>query len=239
MTLLRKHPDIQTLNVARNGSEAIALIRAERPDLVFLDVQMPGLGGLDVLREITPAEMPVTVFVTAYDRYAIQAFEAHAFDYLLKPFSDERFESALRHVRKFIAEAPELPPVLEGKTPEDPSPTRARTGYFERIVIRGPGRVGFLPVEEIDWIEAAGVYITLHVGAKQHLHRSSIVQLLQRLDPQRFVRIHRSAVVNTSRIRELHPRSHGDYTLVLKDGRKLILSRLYRRQFESWLRQPL
>ena len=237
LNLLARQPDVETVGVARNGREAVAIIRAERPDVVFLDVQMPELDGLGVVNEITPAEMPATIFVTAYEHYALPAFEAHAFGYLLKPFSDERFEAALTHVRKFIAGAPAAQE--DARPLEEPAAGQTGTAYLERIVIRTPGRVNLLPVDDIDWIEAAGVYVNLHVGARQFLHRSGVANLLRRLDPERFVRIHRSAAVNTSRVRELYPRTHGDYTIVLRDGHELLLSRAYRGAFEGWLRQRL
>ena len=179
------------------------------------------------------------MFVTAYDRYAIQAFEARAVDYLLKPFSDQRFEGALRRACQF----------LRSRRAGDVQRRRAdarrarrrieRPGFLERFVLKAAGRVTFLGVEDVDWIEASGVYVNLHVGPRTHLYRSSLAHLLQRLDPQRFVRVHRSLAVNTTRIRELQPRSHGDYTVVLKDGTELVMSRGFRPQFEHWLRQPL
>jgi two-component system, LytTR family, response regulator len=233
--LLSRHDDVEIVGIARNGREAVALIRAEQPDLVFLDVQMPDLDGLAVVKEITPDRMPATIFITAFEQYALEAFELHAFGYVLKPFSDERVEAALTHVRKFIVEPADRG--ADHVAPEElPAPGKQ---HLERIVLRSPGRVSFLPVDDIDWIEACGVYVNLHVGTKQFLYRSSIANLLQRLNPERFVRIHRSAAVNTSRVRELHPRSHGDYTLVLKDGRELLLSRAHRAGLEGWLRQRL
>jgi two-component system, LytTR family, response regulator len=235
INLLSRHEDVEIVGVARNGREAVALIRAEEPDLVFLDVQMPGLDGLGVVEEITPARMPPTIFITAYEQYALDAFNLHAFGYVLKPFSDERVESALTHVRKFICEPADRD--ADGGPAEDAAAAPGK--HLERLVIRSPGRVTFLPVDDIDWIEACGVYVNLHVGGREFLYRSSVAHLLQRLDPERFVRIHRSAVVNTSRVRELHPRSHGDYTVVLKDGRELLLSRAHRAGLEHWLRQRL
>jgi two-component system LytT family response regulator len=213
--LLRRESDVEVIGEARDGREAVALVQAQSPDLMFLDIQMPDLDGFAVLAALEPDQAPVTVFVTAYDRYAIQAFEARALDYLLKPFSDQRF-------------------VLDDRAAADPE---AR--YLERLVLKSSGRVTFVGVEDVDWIEAAGMYVTLHAGPRAHLYRSSLAHLLQRLDPKRFVRVHRSIAVNTERIRELQPRSHGDYTVVLKDGTELVMSRGFRPQFEHWLRQPL
>lgn len=240
LSLLEQHGDIEVVGIARDGREAVALIRSRSPALLFLDIQMPELDGFGVLREIPPDRIPVTIFVTAHDRYAVRAFEAHAVDYLLKPFSDERFDAALEHARKSIRHAT----TADGASrivhllDEDARPTQG-DAPLERIVLKSGGRVTFLELKDLDWISAAGVYLHLHMGGKTHLYRSSITAFLQRLDPQRFVRIHRSTVVNTERIRELRPRGHGDFTIVLHDGRELILSRAYRSQLEHWLRQPL
>jgi two-component system LytT family response regulator len=237
--LLGREPDIEVAGEARDGREAVDLVRAHAPDLMFLDIQMPDLDGFGVLAALPPELHPLTVFVTAYDRYAIQAFDAHAVDYLLKPYSDQRFEGALRRACQFLrARGTGEPshrdgPPLEDRVPDPPG------GYLERLVLKSAGRVTFLGVEDVDWIEASGVYVSLHVGPRAHLYRSSLAHLLQRLDPKRFVRVHRSAAVNTERIRELQPRSHGDYTVVLKNGAELVMSRGFRPQFEHWLRQPL
>jgi two-component system LytT family response regulator len=245
LELLARDPEIEVVGVGRDGVEALELIRAQRPQLLFLDIQMPLLDGFGVLRELEPESTPFTVFVTAYDQYAIQAFEAHALDYLMKPFSDERFERALKRVCQFIRHVPadasetedlaaRLAALLDERAAAD-----ARAGYLERVVLKANGRVTLLDVTDVDWIEASGVYVYLHVGQKSHLYRSSVAYLLQRLDPRKFVRIHRSAAVNTDRIRELQPRSHGDYTVVLKDGTEVLMSRAYRSELEHWLRQPL
>lgn len=240
LELLSREADIEVVGVGTDGREGLELIRRHEPDLVFLDVQMPGLDGFGVLQALGREHLPVTVFVTAYDKYAVQAFDAHAIDYLLKPYSDQRFESALRRARKYLGTpaAEELGEKLAAAAHERSS-IDVHSGYLERVVLKSNGCVTLLDVNNVDWIEAAGVYVYLHVGAKVHLYRSSVAQLVQRLDPKRFVRIHRSAAVNTSRIRELHARSHGDYTLVLKDGTELTLSRGYRTHLEGWLRQPL
>jgi two-component system LytT family response regulator len=238
--LLGREPDIAVTGEARDGREAVDMVRAQAPDLMFLDIQMPDLDGFGVLSALDPEQQPVTVFVTAYDRYAIQAFEAHAIDYLLKPFSDQRFEGALRRACQFlrsrtVGEAQHgLAPTLEERSGGEP-----RQGFLDRLVLKGAGRVTFLGVEDVDWIEASGVYVNLHVGNRSHLYRSSLAHLLQRLDPRRFVRVHRSLAVNTERIRELQPRSHGDYTVILKNGTELVMSRGFRPQFEHWLKQPL
>jgi len=231
--LIEREPDLAVVAEARDGLEAVAAVEEYHPDLLFLDIQMPECDGFSVLRELGPDRTPVTIFVTAYDQYAVKAFEARAFDYLLKPYSDERFESALAHARSYLQErrTPEFQAkVSEMLAPEEP---------LERIVLKSAGRVTFLDVADIDWIEAAGVYVYLHAGAKAHLYRSTIGQLQERLDPKRFVRIHRSASVNTERIQELRPLGHGEYAVVLCSGKDLKLSRNYRRELEEWLGQPL
>jgi two-component system, LytTR family, response regulator len=237
---LAPHADVEIVGHCTNGREAIAAVTEQKPDLMFLDIQMPDLDGFGVLSALDPEQQPVTVFVTAYDRYAIQAFEAHAIDYLLKPFSDQRFEGALRRACQFLrsrtaGEAQHgISAALEERGGSEP-----RDGFLDRFVLTGGGRVTFLGVEDVDWIEASGVYVNLHVGSRSHLYRSSLAHLLQRLDPRRFVRVHRSLAVNTERIRELQPRSHGDYTVILKSGTELVMSRGFRPQFEQWLKQPL
>ena len=240
LELLGRDADVEVAGVASDGLEAVDLVRRHAPDVLLLDVQMPGLDGFGVLQALGPDRLPITIFVTAYDRYAIQAFDAHAVDYLLKPYSDQRFESALRRARKYLHTdaAQEMGAQLVAATQERQS-VDARSGHLERLVLKSSGCVTFLDVDEIDWIEAAGVYVYVHVGPKAHLYRSSVAQLVQRLDPARFVRIHRSAAVNTHRIRELRPRSHGNYTVVLKTGAELTMSRGFRPLLEEWLRQPL
>jgi two-component system, LytTR family, response regulator len=216
---LQREPDVELAGTASDGREALDVLRRVKPDLLFLDVQMPQLDGFGVLQQLAPDELPITILVTAYDKYAIQAFDAHAIDYLLKPFSDQRFDDALKRARKYVASADvraqgdELTAATEERRSVD-----AGFGFLERLVLKSNGCVTFLDVDQVDWIEAAGVYIYLHAGAQSHLYRSSVTQLLQRLNPRRFVRIHRSAAVNTSRIRELQSVSHGDFALILKDG---------------------
>ena len=237
--LLEKQPDIEIAGLARHGREAIQLIRSQSPDLLFLDIQMPGMSGFEVLNELAPEQRPVTIFVTGYDKYAIPAFEAQAFDYLLKPFSDERFEAALQRARTYIRTQTvgELGRRFAQLLESQNVTTSGR--HFERIVIKSSGRVMFLDAADIDWIEAAGVYVHLHVGSRSHLYRATLGQLQERLDPKQFVRIHRSAMVNTERIAELQPRTHGDYVVILKNGTELTLSRGFRSQLEGWLKQPL
>jgi two-component system, LytTR family, response regulator len=240
LSLLEQQSDIEVVGVARDGREAVALIRSRHPVLLFLDIQMPELDGFGVLREIPQPDVPVTIFVTAHDRYAVRAFEAHAVDYLLKPFSDERFDAALDHARKSLRQVAKKEWISRiSNLLGDQASVTTESGPLERIVLKSGGRVTFMELKDLDWISAAGVYLHLHMGEKTHLYRGGLTSFLQRLDPRRFVRVHRSTVVNTDRIRELRPRGHGDFTIVLHDGRELTLSRAYRSQLEHWLRQPL
>jgi len=238
--LLQHHAEAEVVGVATDGRQAIELIRERRPQLIFLDVQMPLVDGFGVLRAIPEGLRPAIVFVTAYDRYAIAAFEAHAVDYLLKPFSDERFESAFAHAAASVESATTADRQLqiEGLL-EERSAIDARSGYLDHIVIRHAGRLTLLGVGDIDWMVSAGVYLEVHAGAAVHLYRSGLNTLLQRLNPANFVRVHRSIAVNTDRIVELRPKGHGDYTLVLRGGREITLSRAYRAHLERWLGQPL
>ncbi len=237
LELLEKQNDIEVTGIARDGREAVGRIRDSRPDLMFLDIQMPNLDGFGVLQAVGQTLMPVTIFVTAYDAFAIRAFEAHALDYLLKPFGAERFEAALGRARDFIrgqraSEFTDRVATLLGERATTPA-------AIERLAIKSSGRVIFLEVREIDWIEADGVYVNLHSGGRTYLYRSSMGSLHKRLDPKLFIRVHRSVTVNANRIRELEVRTHGDHTVTLKDGTKLPLSRTYRAQLEAWLRKAL
>jgi two-component system LytT family response regulator len=235
--LLESQDGFEVTGMARDGREAVDRIRDSRPDLMFLDIQMPNLDGFGVLQAVGQNLMPVTIFVTAYDSFAIRAFEAHALDYLLKPFADERFEAALERAHQFIrghraSEFAERVATLMAERATMPT-------TIERLAIKCGGRVTFLEVREIDWIEAAGVYVNLHASGKMYLYRSSMGSLHKRLDPKLFLRLHRSVTVNASRIRELEVRTHGDHTVILKDGKRLPLSRTHRTQLEEWLREAL
>jgi two-component system LytT family response regulator len=240
--LLEKQPDIAIVAECSNGAEAVRKIRALRPDLLLLDIQMPGLDGFGVVDAIGAAQMPATIFVTAYDRYALKAFEVSALDYLLKPFSDERFERSLARVLSFVRTSRReelnhrILSLLDQIQPKQPQNTGA---HLDCLIIKNGGRVHFLRVEEIDWIEAAGVYVQIHTAGKTWLHRISLGELEAKLEARRFLRIHRSTIVNLQRIRELHPHSHGDFLVVLHDGTELKLSRGYRQKVEASLGQSL
>lgn len=214
---------------AVDGDAAVQLIERHRPDLAFLDVQMPGRSGLDVVRTIGSERMPVTVFVTAYDQHAISAFEAEALDYLLKPFSDERFDTTLLRVAKRLAQ----------RSAPAPTAQPAEAERWERLVVRSAGTTQFIKAADIDWIEAVGVYVNLYSGGKATLYRSPIHVLAEKLDPARFVRIHRSAIVNLDSVLQLEAISHGEFDVILKHGGRAKVSRTYRSQLEKRLGQAL
>ena len=230
-------PGLTLVGEARNGSEAIDVIRAERPDLVFLDVQMPELDGFGVLEALEGEPMPVVVFVTAYDEYAIRAFDVHAVDYLLKPFDEERFRVALARARARLGErrAQTLDERLEAVLSE----LRARERYADRLLVRNDGRVTVLQVEDVDWIEAADNYARVHTARGRYLVREPIKTLERKLNPRHFARVHRSAIVNLARVRELQPLFGGEYVIILSTGAKLTLSRGYRDAFRDRLGSEL
>jgi two-component system, LytTR family, response regulator len=235
--LLRKDTQVGTVLEATDGLAAVEIIERDAPDLVFLDVQMPELDGLEVIATVGADAMPLTIFVTAYDQHAIRAFEANALDYLLKPFSDERLEAALarakaRHDERSIREFGRS--VLRLVSAREPA-----SRCFDRLVVKSGGRTRFIRAVDIDWIESAGVYVNLHVGGKELLYRASLNELADNLDPMRFVRVHRSAIVNIDSILELQPISHGEFEIVLKNGHRSRVSRTYRAQLEKRLRQSL
>jgi two-component system, LytTR family, response regulator len=235
--LLRNDPQVGCILEAAHGKAAVEIIAREALDLVFLDVQMPELDGLQVIETVGAAAMPLTVFVTAYDKHAIRAFEANALDYLLKPFSDERWEAALaraktRHAERLIREF--------GRNALRMLAARSEARrYLDRLVVKGGGTTRFVRVADIDWIEGAGVYVNLHVAGKELLYRSALHELAGHLDPMRFIRVHRSAIVNIDSILELQPISHGEFEIVMKDGHRSRVSRTYRTQLEKRLGQSL
>ncbi|MGH6617891.1 LytR/AlgR family response regulator transcription factor [Sphingomonas sp.] len=213
--LLGRDPDIGSIMECGGGAEAIGIIRQSRPDLVFLDVQMPECGGFDVL-EALGADVPQTlIFVTAFDEYALRAFEVGALDYLLKPFNDERFHSVLARAKEKIARY------------------GVQNRPAGRFIVKSPGQILFVDVADIDWVEAAGYYACLHVGDATHVIRRSLAELEQELGPDRFIRIHRSAVVNIDRMRAIELQRSGDYEVVLENGRRLPLSRRCRKQVQD------
>jgi two-component system LytT family response regulator len=228
--LLATHPEFRVVAECSDGEKALAAIKRHAPRVAFLDIKMPRLDGMTLLERLEPASRPLVVFTTAHDNYAIKAFAAHAFDYLLKPFDQERFDRTIARVREGLRQIDEAKlgqsvrhlitaPAATGAAPP-PNP--------ERIVVRETGRVYFVEVAEIEWLEASGNYVTLHVAAgKSHLVHETMNALEARLDGRRFVRIHRSTIVRLDRIKELLPHFNGEYVVVLKDGARLKLSRSY------------
>jgi two-component system, LytTR family, response regulator len=246
--LLERDPDLEVIGEATNGEEAVELITDLHPDLVMLDVQMPGLSGFDVLRQVGAESMPPVVFVTAYDQFAVRAFEVNAVDYLLKPFDDDRFTITIARAKKAVRSAHvgelsrRLAELLEKtSTPGAASapPAKPASAYSDRLVVKSGGRVFFLRSDEVDWIEAADYYVKLHAQGKTHLLRETMNALEGRLDPKRFFRVHRSAIVNLDRIRELQPYFRGEHVLILQDGTRLKLSRARREKLEELLQARL
>src|ERR1700744_3345504 len=236
--LLNQDTEVLSLREAGNGKTAVRMILSEKPNLVLLDVQMPELNGLEVIEAVGPESMPLTVFVTAYDQHAIRAFEANALDYLLKPFSDERFEATMTRAKarldeRSIGEFGQR--ILKMVASGAPAAERR----LDRLGVKKGGTKRFIRAIDIDWIEAAGVYVTLHVGGKELLYRAALNDLAERLDPRRFVRVHRSALVNIESIIQLEPMSHGEFEAVLKNGSRTRVSRTYRALLEKRLGQSL
>lgn len=242
--LLEAEPGVEVIGVCAGGREAVDAIRADRPDLVFLDVQMPELDGFGVLAEVGAERLPSIVFVTAYDRYALQAFEVHALDYLLKPYTPARLSAAVQRAsRQRHAPASEtlrLAELLEhldrerrelarkldvAPAPAPAAPPAAHTG---RLLVKDGERMFFVPVERVDWLEAEGNYVRLHCGREAHLVRGTLGGMEEQLDARRFTRIHRSTIVNVDRVKEVRPWFAGDYQVKLQDGTELRLSRRYR-----------
>jgi len=228
--LLKSEPDVEVAGECRGGVEAIEKIPELSPDLVFLDVQMPECDGFDVLEAIGPERMPPVIFATAYDKYAVRAFDAQALDYLLKPFDEERFQQAMGRARKELklgkGASEALRAVLEA--------VRGQSKFLKRLAVKSGGRVVFLRAADIDWIEAAGNYVTLHVGRDRHMLRATMNSLEPKLDSEEFVRIHRSTIVNLDRVKEMHPWFHGEQVVILKDGTQLPVGRVYRNRLHEY-----
>ena len=242
--MVKRDAEVEIVGECSSGAEAVAAVRETRPDLLLLDVQMPELGGFEVLQALDGEHPPAVIFVTAYDQYAVRAFDACALDYLLKLFDEERFERALSRAKQQLRR--------EGLTDEDgdetasplaPRDAKANGGGdndshappLERFVVKAAGRIFFLKADEVDWIEAYGNYVRLHVGKSAYILREPIGGIEASLDPARFLRIHRSSIVNVERIREMQPMFHGQYTVVLHDGTQLTLSRRYRSKLQQTL----
>jgi two-component system, LytTR family, response regulator len=248
--LLRAEPGVEIVASVDNGTAAVEAVRSLRPDIAFLDVQMPGKTGIDVVREVGPEAMPLTIFVTAYDRYALQAFDLAAVDYLVKPFDDERFEQAFQRARRYVelegmGELRErLLAVLDGGARSAPASAPAAASsvgspgaspYLERIAVEMRGKVRVVPVSQIEYITASGPYVELHTSERAYLIREAIHTLEEKLDPNRFLRIHRSIIVRVDLIDTFHRGAGGDYEVQLKSGARLRVSRSRREELERRL----
>lgn len=220
---LREEPDVEVVGEAADGFEAVAKVASLAPDLLFLDVQMPGLGGLEVVEAVGPAVMPPVVFVTAFDEYAVRAFELEAIDYLLKPYDAERLRRTMDRVRRRLHERPAAAPALERLV----AALRPRGRHLERFVVRQEEKVLLVPARTVIRLEAEGNYVKLHTLQGSHLVRDTLARLEERLDPRRFARVHRSEIVAVDAVRELLPWSHGDFIAVLANGTQVRVSRRY------------
>ena len=248
LDLLHDEADIEVVGTAADGVAAVEAIRSVRPDLVFLDVQMPRMSGLDVVQAIGPADMPATIFVTAYDQYALDAFDTAAVDYLVKPFKDDRFEEAVRRARRrvesdsrerlheqLIALLQGGPSAVLAPSPLPDAPVRQGEKYLERIAVQMRGKMRVVPVAQIDYVTASGQYVELHVGAHRYIIRESLQHLEERLDPEHFIRVHRSAIVRLSLVDTLLRSEGSDYEIQLKGGVRLPVGRSRREALERRL----
>ncbi len=260
--LLERDPDILVVGEASSGAEAVEKIQAKRAELVFLDVQMPEMNGFKVLEALDAcgAQRPAVIFVTAFDQHALRAFEVNAVDYLLKPFEDERFWSALRRAKSELVRrqtdalseklsdllhhlqtnvsAPTAATAMAGPTPTEAAGVQESITR-ERILLRSGGEIYFVKAEDIDWIEAEGDYMKFHAAGRVHLLRETMAHLEERLDSRRFIRIHRSTIVNIDRVKKLSPSFAGEYAVILHDGTKLRLSRGYHDRLQELMRSAL
>lgn len=229
---LRGENDVTVVGEAASGAEAVRAIASMRPDLVFLDIRMPSLDGFQVLERAAPVHLPLVVFVTAHDTYALKAFEAHAIDYLLKPLTENRFRRALDRARWALAAQEELEKkhgsVVQMLDARATTATGATPGFLKRFAVRDDNRFLLITAEQVDWIDSAANYVRLHVGPSAYLVRMTMNELEQKLDPQHFARIHRSTMVNISRVKEVTPDWHGEFEVKLVDGTNLRLTRTYR-----------
>jgi two-component system LytT family response regulator len=235
--LLRAAVPEAVITEAANGQQALVLVQSSPPDLVFLDVQMPELAGMQFLEAVGSEHMPLTIFVTAYDRHAIEAFEANALDYLLKPYSDERFEAALERARNRMDEA--TLSELGKRVLQATSTETKKKRYLERLAVRVDGGTRLIPSLEVESFEGAGVYVTLHTKGREYLYRGTLSRLSEGLNPETFIRVHRSTIVNIAAIVLLEPTSHGEFEATLRSGRHIQVSRTFRGDLEERLQQDL
>jgi two-component system, LytTR family, response regulator len=231
-SMLETEPDIEIIDECADGVTAVESIETHRPDLVFLDVNMPELDGIGVLERIGTSVIPAVIFVTAYDHFAVQAFDAHAVDYVLKPFDEDRFRTAVQRARSTLKAraSDEIDSRLAALLSD-----MKRPRHLERLAIKAGGKIVFIRTEEIDWIGAEGNYARIHTGNRSHLLRETMNTLETKLDPERFLRIHRSTIVNTESIAELEPLFQGDYVVILRDGSRLTSSRGYRQNLQAFM----
>ena len=237
LSLLRTEADIEVVGECATGSQVLSAIQEKSPDLVFLDIQMPEIDGVELARSFGGGK-PAVVFVTAYDEYALRAFEVHAVDYLLKPFSAERFRSALTHVRHQLPQRQ----AAAGGSPDPPAGQHAgapRPERHNRLIVKSSGRIHFVRIQDVDWCEASGNYVSLHVGPQTHLVRGTMSSIESQLAAGPFVRVHRSTIVNLDRIQELRPSFNGEYVIVLHDQTRLTLSRGFRQGLQARLGKPI
>jgi two-component system LytT family response regulator len=235
--LLENQHDIEVIGECGDGLQAVSVIQESCPDLIFLDVQMPELDGFSVLKTLAPEQINTVVFVTAFDEYALKAFEVHALDYLLKPFDRERFLKTLQRARIEIEKAKSSE--LNQKVLQLLETQRESSDQLDRLAIKSAGRIVFVKIEEIDWIEAAGNYVKLHVGEEMHLHRETMSGMESKLSPDQFLRIHRSTIVNIDRIKEIQPYFNGEHIVILDEKTKLTMSRRNRTKLQERIEQYL
>lgn len=233
-TLLEREPEVELVGECAGGAEAIAVIQRERPDVAFLDVHMADLDGVETVRCLTADVRPAIIFVTAFDEYAVRAFDVHAVDYLLKPFSPERLHDAVERVRESRAHAD--PAILDQRLVHLLEELADGRHPRERITVRSDGRLFFVRIADIDWVEADANYVRLHARGEVHALRESMRNMEGRLPPDVFLRIHRSTIVNIERVRELQPWFHGEYIAILQDGTKLTVSRAYSGRLDELIR---
>jgi two-component system LytT family response regulator len=235
--MLKDDHDVEIVGECSNGREAVEMIRKQNPDLVFLDVQMPEMDGFAVLEAIGTEQLPEIIFATAYEQYAVRAFELHALDYLLKPFDQARFKDAIKHAKeRFRSERRnegrmQISALLES--------IKNKPQYLNRLMIKAAGRITFLSIDEINWIEADDKYVHLHTDKITPMVRQTLSAMETQLDPKKFKRVHRSAIVNVGRIKELQPLFSGEHSILLEDGTKLTLSRNYKDKLFEFLGKPL
>jgi two-component system, LytTR family, response regulator len=234
--MLKPESDVETIGECANGGQALDSIKSLNPDLVFLDVQMPKLSGIEVCEKLATshAPMPLVIFVTAYDEFAVRAFEVHAVDYLLKPFDRERLQKSLQHVRTQLDRS-KSQPVINAHLAALLEEFRPGVRKFDRLVFKQDGRVVFLRIENLDWVEADGNYVRLHAGTDSHYVRETLAGIEAQLPADKFLRISRSVLVNLDRIKEMQPLFYGDYVVLLQNGSRLNLTRHFRARLEAIL----